>query len=311
MAKKKKLTEIEKRIKLTVLPKVNYKEHNSVSASQFSIWLKCKHEWYLTNVKKLAPFKQTIHMHFGTAIHNTIQNYLKTMYEISTAEADRIDLEAYFDTEYFESYKAFYEKNKFHFITKDELKEFYEDGLAILDWFKKNKNKYFSKRNYVLLGVEFPITFEVKKNVYIKGYIDLILYNEKSDTYEIFDFKTSTRGWQDYDKKSESKTSQLILYKDFFSKIFEIDPDKINVEFMILKRKVPEESDFPIKRIQTFSPSQGKTTMNKVRKHFEEFLTEAFDDEGEKLDKVYEKNPGEFNCKFCAFNNTEHCNKKN
>lgn len=305
---KKKLTEIEKVIKNTTLPSINYKVHNSVSASQYSVYQKCAHQWYLKHVKKLDPFKQNINMFFGTAIHNTIQLYLKTMYDISKAEADKIELEKIFDKEYFEGYKAFYEKNHFHFATKDELNEFYDDGIALLNWFKKNVSKYFSKRDYILLGVEMPIKIEVSKNVFLTGFLDFVLYHTETDMVEIIDFKTSTRGWQDYDKKDESKLSQIILYKKYFSEIYQIDPEKIKVEFFILKRKVPETSDYPIKYIQTFLPSQGKNTLNKIKKGFDLFLKECFDDEGERLDKEYPKNPSEWNCKYCIFNNTEHCN---
>ena len=306
---KKKLTEIEKRIKNNSLPKINYKEHNSVSASQYSVYLKCPHQWYLKHVKKLDPFKQNINMFFGTAIHNTVQTYLQVMYDKSKVAADDIDLLEVFDKEYFEEYKNFYEKNKFHFTTKDELKEFYEDGIAIIEWFKKNVSKYFSKKNYRLLGIELPIKYEVSKNVYLTGFLDFVLYHTEADSIEIKDFKTSTRGWQNYDKKDESKLSQILLYKKYFSEIYEFDPEKIDVEFIILKRKVPENSEYPIKRIQTFKPSQGKNTLNKYQKKFDEFLKECFNDKGERLEKEYPKNPSNWNCKFCNFNNTEHCKK--
>ena len=40
------------------------------------------------------------------------------------------------------------------FCTKDEMMEFYNDGLKIIDFFKKKRGMYFSKKGYELLGIE-------------------------------------------------------------------------------------------------------------------------------------------------------------
>lgn len=310
---KKKLTELEKKIRDTKLPKINYKEHNSVSFSQYSTWLQCPHKWYLTHVLDKAPFDSSgyIYLVFGNSMHETLQNYLDVMYSKSGAEADRIDLEAYFNERFVGAYKKFYEKHGRHFSTSEEMNEFYEEGVAILNYFKKKRGSIFSKKNYKLLGIELPLVREVKNNVYLRGYIDVALYHTETQEVEIYDFKTSTRGWYDEDKKDESKTSQLILYKDALSKQYDIDPEKIKIEFIILKRKIPENTEYPIPRIQRFSPSNGKRKLKEVSTRFNEFLNNCFDAEGDKLDKVYSKNPSDHNCMFCPFkDNIELCDRK-
>ena len=40
--------------------------------------------------------------------------------------------------------------------------------------------------------------------------------------------------------------------------------DKIRVEFQILKRKINEDWDFPIPRISTHVPVNGKPSINKL-----------------------------------------------
>ena len=68
-------------------------------------------------------------MTFGTAIHESLQLYLTTMYEQSTAAADRIDLIAHFEETLRKQYREDYEKNnKVHFSNSTELKEFFDDG---------------------------------------------------------------------------------------------------------------------------------------------------------------------------------------
>ena len=40
------------------------------------------------------------------------------------------------------------------------------------------------------------------------------------DKIYIYDIKTSTRGWNDTEKKDDSKIAQILLYKEYFSKQF-------------------------------------------------------------------------------------------
>ena len=73
-------------------------ENKTVSYSQYSIYKNCQHQWSLDYIKKLKPFKPSIHLIFGTAFHETIQNYLQTMYDESATVADKTHLPTYFKT---------------------------------------------------------------------------------------------------------------------------------------------------------------------------------------------------------------------
>ena len=205
-------------------PLLEHKEHpidwtkdKIVSYSQFSTWKQCPHKWKLQNVDKLKQ-PPNMHLVFGNAVHTTIQHYLKIMFEQSATAADRENLIEFFETNLRSEYKKCVEQNNnVHFSNAEELAEFYEDGEAILDYFKKKRGKYFSKRNTYLVGIEFPLFLsphEEYPNVKFKGFIDLIFYNSNTDTLQIFDIKTSTRGWKDKDKKDDIKTSQILLYKN-------------------------------------------------------------------------------------------------
>jgi hypothetical protein len=96
------------------------------------------------------------------------------------------------------------------------MAEFYNDGVAILDWFKKKRKAYFSSRGSQLVGIEMPLQKEISKNVIYQGYIDLVMYDEDLDKITIYDLKTSTRGWTQDNKSDELKQFQLILYKKYF-----------------------------------------------------------------------------------------------
>jgi len=293
-------------------PPINWEKERIVSYSQYSTWKQCPHRWKLQNVDKHKS-PPSIDLVFGNAMHKTIQEYMKIMYEKSGAEADRYNwshiLEGYMRSEYVSSF----EKNgKKHFSTPEEMDDYFHDGKLTMEFFQKNRSSYFSVRNNHLIGIEFPLSFaphEDYPGIIFKGYIDLLMYNENTQKLYITDFKTSKSTWKDYDKKDETKISQVVLYKENFSKIFNWDIDKIDVEYFILKRKIWEESEFPIPRIQRFEPASGKIKRAAVTKSFREFVEDCFTKDNKFQEKEYTKNVGD-SCRWCPFkNNFILCNK--
>lgn len=286
----------------------DYTFQKSISYSQFSTFITCPRKWSLMYKDGHYQSEHNINMTFGTAIHETIQHYISVIYNTSIAEADRINLEELFHNNFTETYKKNYESNKnTHFSNPAEMREFYEDGLMILDFIKRKKTQYFSKRGWHLIGCEIPILinpYERYKNVIFKGYIDLILYNENTNKFFIYDIKTSTAGWKDYHKKDETKIAQILLYKHFFSKQFNVPIENIEVEFFILKRKLPEDNKFFLKPIQQFTPPSGKSKVSKAVKQIEDFIETCFDEKGLK-DIQYDAKPSKYGCMYCPFKNNK------
>jgi len=305
----KKIPSIIKEIKSFEPININYSFQKSISYSQFSMYKQCPKKWSLQYRDGHKIDEQSIHFVFGTALHETLQHYLDIMYEKSISEADKIDIEDHFKKGLMEEYNSSYKKNNnLHFSSAEELREFYEDGIAILDFFKKKRGKYFSKRGWYLVGCEVPVILTPNKrypNVIYQGHLDVVLYNETTQSFKIIDIKTSTRGWHDKTKKDENKQFQLILYKKFFAKQFNIPLDKINIEFFIVKRKIWEESDFPISRIQTFTPASGKVKLNKADKELNEFIESVFTKEGYSQKNHQPKLNN--HCQYCSFYKTHLC----
>jgi putative RecB family exonuclease len=293
---------------------INWDTDKIVSYSQFSTWKQCPHKWKLQNVDKLKN-PPSIHLIFGTAIHTALQHYLKVMYDQSGAAADREDIVQLFEDNFREEYKKGYEKNNnTHFSNAEEMGEFFEDGKTILEYFRRKKGGYFSTRKTHLIGIEFPLSYaphEAYPNVKYRGFIDIILYNENTEKLYIYDIKTSTRGWKDKDKKDETKASQVLLYKEYLSKIFDWDVSKIEVEFFIVKRKIWEESEFPIPRIQQFVPPSGTRKRLNATESFRTFIEDCFDNEGKPQVKTFTKNVSEL-CAWCQFkDDSSLCDKVN
>jgi len=307
---KSKLSEIELRIKNHTPPEINYSFQRSVSYSQYSIYANCPHQWYLSYVENKNPYQATIHTVFGTAFHETLQKYIEVMYNESGAAADRMDLEELFTERFRAIYSEEYEKTKEHFTNAQEMREFFDDGVAILKWIKTRRNKLFTTRKVKLLGIELPLLVGLNKNIYLKGYIDFILYDEESQKVYIYDIKTSTRGWSEREKKDDNKLAQILLYKEYFGRQFGFDVDRIEVEYFIVKRKIWEKSEFPIPRVQSFKPASGKTKRRQAVEKIENFIKDCFDESGKPQIKSYLKQVGEDSCKWCPYaDKPELCNK--
>jgi hypothetical protein len=79
------------------------------------------------------------------------------------------------------------------------------------------------------------------------------------------------------------------LYKEYYAKKHNVPVDMIDIEFLIFKRKLYENMDFPQKRIQRHVPANGTPSMNKMRARFEEFLDSCYDETGKVKNIEYEK----------------------
>ena len=301
----KKLPRIVKDIQKYVPREINYAKDSMISYSQFSMYKTCPHKWGLTYKDKNKAFSDSIHTVFGTAFHETFQHYLTTAYEVSGTVADKINLEEHFQSKFIEAYqKSYKSNNNQHFSSAEEMREFFDDGLAILDFVKKNRSKYFKSRGWHLVGIEMPIVITPHpqyKNVLYKGLLDLVLFDEKYNMFYIFDIKTSTKGWDDKTKKDELKQFQLILYKYYFSKLHNIPEDNIEVEFFIVKRKIWEESEYPQSRIQEFAPPSGKIKVKKALSAFNNFIEQCFNNDGTYKNTEHQFTPNK-NCQYCPFN---------
>ena len=310
---KKKLPIIVRDIRENPPSPVNFAVEKNISYSQLSMFTQCPKKWSLQYRDGHKVSEQSIHMTFGTALHEVLQHYLDVMYDKSGAEADRINIEELFEETLRECYAKDYKRNKNeHFSTPEELREFYDDGVAILQNFKKKKGGHFSKKGWYLVGCEIPIviTPNLRLNrVKYMGYLDIVMYHEPTNTFKIIDIKTSTKGWNKYAKKDESKQFQLILYKYFFSKQYNIPIEDIDIEFFIVRRKVYLDGEYPQKRIQTFVPASGRNEVNKATKNLDDFINKAFNLDGTYKDTIFNAKPGKWNCTFCPFkDNKELCN---
>ena len=281
-----------------------------ISYSQYNQWVTCPYKWKLNYIDELGEYTDSIHTMFGTSMHEVLQTYLTVMYNDTVKMADALPLEKMLLHRMKTNYNQIMDRNGGEvFCEQSDMEEFYQHGLVILEWFKKKRGNYFSKKGYELVGIEVPIDYNLPNDIKFIGYMDVVLYNKVSGRYKIIDIKTSTMGWNKWIKADKNKTDQLLLYKQFYGAQHEIPLDKIDVEYFIVKRKLYEKVDFPQRRVQTFSPANGKPSINKVINNLNQFIEESFIDGEYNTEHTYIKRPSKKNCRFCEFNQTEHCDE--
>ena len=279
-----------------------------ISYSQYSQWDVCPWKWKLNYVDKLSTFTDNIHTLFGTSMHEVLQTYLTVMYEDTIKMADALPLDKMLLKRMKTNYTEIMGKNGGEvFVEQHDMEEFYNHGLLILEWFKKKRGMYFSKKGYELVGIEVPIDYKMNDGIKFIGYIDVLIHDTVRDRYKIIDIKTSTMGWNKYQKADKNKTDQLLLYKNFWGAQNNIPLDKIDVEYFIVKRKLYENLDFPQRRVQLFSPASGKPSINKVMRSLESFVDNSFVEGKYNRQGTFPTRPDKKNCRYCEFNQTEHC----
>jgi len=278
-----------------------------VSYSQYSMWSSCPQQFKLNYIDKLGESSANIHTIFGSAMHETIQHFLGVMYGVTKKQALELDLEGMLKDKLVEHFTK--EKEKLTEGTpcsREELEEFFGDGRMILQYFKNKLDKLYTKSGFELVAIEMPLNAKIKEGVHFIGFIDIVLKDVSSGEIIIIDLKTSTSGWNKYQKADKIKTSQMLLYKKFYSEKYDVPLEKIKVEYQILKRKLIESTDYTIPRISKFIPPNGKPSVNLAWKGFMEFVDTVYDDNGLIHTDNFPTNKGKA-CNWCEFKTRGIC----
>ena len=276
----------------------NKKKREYISFSEIKQWKDCPWRHKLLYIDGLGTFEESPHLHYGTIIHDAVENFLKNKkidIEITKEVITKTWKEYGFDSEDFkllQENKAISQGWKYKHSKLQNWKDWTESCLTRLPNFLEENFP-----NYELFNAEEELfetlTFNDKK---FKGYIDCILKVPCKNTYKywIIDWKTSSaRGWSRDKQQDISYFSQLILYKYFWSKKHNIPLNKINCGFVLLKKVKKSEKSCQLLKIPA-----GPKTMDKSLKLMKNMINAV-----EK--QFYLKNKN--SCMFCEFNNTKHC----
>lgn len=304
------IQEIKKRIDESFDNPTSSEDGGRISYSQYSKFAKCPKSWELGYGRNLRTKDPSIHTMFGTAFHETMQSYL-TLYMNDDPSYRDYSFPAMLRQYMIDIYQRDIQDSE-NYTSAEEMHEFWQDGVEIFEEFDNTKDVYFDPRRYSLLGIEAPLFLPVEDslNVNILAFIDIVLYDKLMNVVKIVDIKTSTSGWNKYMRGDRLKQAQLILYKMFFAKQYDIPLENLDVEFLICKRKL----DYGTERISSYSFPTPGDFLEEVVNNITSFVKYCFNDDGSyNLNNVYYAVSGDRNknCKFCEFKDREDlCPKK-
>jgi len=268
-----------------------------ISFSEVRIWKECGWKHKLTYVDKVAPFETSVHLEYGTIIHEALEGYLETrQIDISKVknQIKKAWLENMFDeNQYVERQGLLAESQGWTY-----KHNYLDDWLSWTEQTLKDVPVFLDENypGWECVSAEEALYEQIDDSLSFKGFIDgIIKYKKRNkEKYVILDWKTaSPRGWR-RDKKQDIKTTaQLVLYKHYWGSKNNIESRDIACHFILLKRGAK-----PGKVCQIVEVSAGPKSTEKANKMVSNMINSV-------NKRFFLKNRN--NCKFCPFLNTEYC----
>ncbi len=286
----------------------------TISFSQFSMFSQCPLAWYRQYVEKIKFDSKGMDLLFGTAFHETLQEYLTIYFNQTIKAANEFDCDKFLNDAMLKEFKKMSKDGDSSFTDKNLMRSYFIDGVEILKFVKKNIRKYFDKTKYELVGIEIPILVPVMENskIAIVGFLDIVLKEKELSRYLIIDIKTSYMGWKKNKKEDSLTKGQLLLYKKYFAIQQGVPEKDVSVKFFVVKRKIfiNENAEFKPGRVQQIEPASGPPTMKKFFESFQKFLYIFEDDGTVKPGLVYTKASTKKACTYCNLLHTQYCDRK-
>lgn len=289
-------------------------DSTTVSYTQFALYSKCPKSWELAYARRLRKNQPSIHSLFGTAMHNTIQEWIVGAFSGN----NQVDPYRRLRDHMIAEFEVLIDKWGEVFSTPEELTQFHDEGIVILRELCNAVLRYFNPKKFDFVGTEVPINcipVPERPKVKLVAYLDLVLKAKNINTHHIRDIKTSTKGWNRFKLKDIYTISQLVLYKHYYAKMNGLSHDDVEVNYLIVKRGLDAGTPWVTSLIQEFRPIQSTPIVNGVVEQFEQFILRCFNEDGtRRLDIEYPAISGvdNKNCKFCEFaDQKELCPKSN
>lgn len=249
-----------------------------VSFSEVKTWKECGWRHKLVYIDKLDMFRPSQHLDFGTIVHAELEDYL----EHKTFDLDRMRAALT---------KSWTEKGF------ENLPGAIADAERILKDIPDFLDATFPEWSF--MASEHELYEEIPDNdIKFKGFVDGMIRAKNSRGKEILwivDWKTtaSARGWSTDKKRDFLVQMQVMLYKFFCARKFEVDPKDIKCGFVLLKRGAK-----PGKSCELVEVSVGPKAFDKANKVLSSMIKSV------RLNKPIKNR---LSCTYCDFKNTAHC----
>lgn len=254
-----------------------------VSYSQYNTYRGCPRKYFYTYVKKIGGYKANEYTTFGSAMHETLQEYLELAYD----KKDRNDYDIYNKLKHY----LIKGNSEDHTLSPLQLSTYLLKGVETLLQLHYDFKDIFPKiKEWELVSNEYEMK-EVYKDLDFKQYIDVLFKKRDANKYIIVDIKTSKFR---YIKKyiDLKKKMQLHLYRESLAKEKGIKTSDIKTQYLVLA--VNRDISYgKVNKYQVIDIDSVRT------KDFYEFVGDIFDKGARREDvNLYPKNPTPL-CDYC------------
>lgn len=270
-----------------------------VSFSEVKMWKECTWRHKLVHIDKLSVFEPSVHLDYGTIVHEGIENFLKTrVMDIDTvlSELETKWKEQGYDVPENIEKQTISAKQQGWTYKHNTIDEWKQSAINSLKRLPSFMDENFG--DWKTIEAEHQLYEDIQglSGEKFKGFIDaLILSNiDGKKKVWVIDWKTSSaRGWNRQKRQDFLMQAQLMLYKSFWSEKMELHSKDISCGFVLLKKNTAEE-----KCVELITVSAGPKAMEKSQKLVRSAI---------KGIKSGMKLKNRESCRFCEFKDTQHC----
>lgn len=260
-----------------------------ISFSEYSDWMACSWRHKLKNIDKVDLDRPGPALAFGTAIHHACEMW------VSKREPMFENFMKKFDEEWEKCLKhPRLIIESFSFTEKSKL---VTSARTICEDFPSFLDETFPEWEPIATEQNLYESIDGHEDVKFKGYIDCIIKSKSKNKwkYHVLDYKTCSWGWSSDKKQDPITSAQLVFYKHYWALKAGIPLKDISCAFILLKKIAKPGSSCGIVKV-----SVGDITRERALKNASKMITAV-------KRKLAFKNRSESNCKWCQYNNTEHC----
>jgi ATP-dependent exoDNAse (exonuclease V) beta subunit len=257
-------------------------EIKRISFSELKNWKECPHRHKLIHIDKVPYFEGNEFTAFGTAIHEVCEKI------IPTSDTNGLSV---FNKSFLRELKTLKDEGKE--LNAKLVSDMREQAKPICEKVIPAVKDHFGSFEVVSVEEQIlePIDEFESGGRNFKGFIDMVI-KTSDNKYHIIDWKTCSWGWA-RDKKSDPMTNyQLTYYKNYFSKKHNIEPNKIETYFVLLKRTAKKDN------VEVLKITSGPKKTEKSLKVLQNAVINI-----EKGVSIKNR----LNCKYCKFHKTEYC----
>lgn len=209
-----------------------------ISYSEWRNWHICPHYHKLTYIDKVTQFEGNIFTAFGKAIHTVCEFTLSKPNQYR----EQGKIESLIKEQFVKELKSLPDSAQQEAKANFDLKEWLQAGQDIIPDLYRCLAEKFGKlgEDWEVLKAEEqlyePITEFTEAEKKFKGFIDLVVMSKRDEKVHLIDWKTCSWGWKPQKKSDKILAYQLVFYKHFWAKKYDVEPKDVECHFVLLKR---------------------------------------------------------------------------